>query len=100
MSKKSNNFASNYNVDDPVGALAYTDFSIPSPVLRGKDAERFIHMMEENERKAAESAKKPMTVEEAKKQLSFEKIFLQMKEDELKEINERIKKLKEIIKNN
>jgi hypothetical protein len=57
-------------------------------------------MMEENERKAAERAKRPMTIEEAKKQLSYEKMFLKMKENEVKEMKDRIKKLEEYIKNN
>ena len=99
MSKKSITFADDYD-NDPVGALAYTDFTKPSPVLKGKDAERFILMMEENERKAAEMAKQPMTVEEAKKQLSYEKMFLKMKENEIKEMKDSIKKLEEYIKNN
>ena len=98
MSKKSNTFADDY--DEPIGALAYTDFTKPSPVLKGKDAERFILMMEENERKAAERAKQPMTIEEAKKQLSYEKMFLEMKENEIKEMKDSIKKLEEYIKNN
>ena len=115
MSKKKHNFASDFEEptalansqyddkdydDDPVGALAYTDFTKPVPVLRGKDAERFIRMMEENERKAAERAKRPMTVEEAKKQLSYEKMFLEMKENEIKEMKDSIKELEEYIKNN
>ena len=115
MSKKSTTFANDIEEptafansqyadkdydDDPVGALAYTDFTKPSPVLKGKDAERFILMMEENERKAAERAKQPMTVEEAKKQLSYEKMFLEMKENEVKEMKDSIKKLEEYIKNN
>jgi DNA repair exonuclease SbcCD ATPase subunit len=93
-------YADNDYDDDPVGALAYTDFTKPVPVLEGKDAERFIRMMEENERKAAERAKRPMTVEEAKKELSYEKMFLKMKENEVKEMKDRIKKLEEYIKNN
>lgn len=97
MSKKSTTFAENY--EEPT-ALAYTDFTKPVPVLRGKDAERFILMMEENERKAAERAKQPMTVEEAKKKLSYEKMFLEMKENEIKEMKDSIKKLEEYIKNN
>ena len=100
MSKKSVTFAENYDNDDPVGALAYTDFTKLMPILTGNDAERFILMMEENERKAAERAKQPMTIEEAKKQLSYEKIFLEMKENEIKEMKDRIKKLEEYIKNN
>ena len=100
MSKKSATFAENYDNDDPVGALAYTDFTKPMPILTGKDAERFLLMMEENERKAAERAKRPMTLEEAKKELSHDKMFLEMKENEVKEMKDRIKKLEEYIKNN
>ena len=93
-------YADNDYDDDPVGALAYTDFTKPVPVLNGEDAERFLLMMEENERKAAERAKRPMTIEEAKKKLLYEKMFLEMKENEVKEMKDRIKKLEEYIKNN
>lgn len=98
MSKKSVTFASD-NDEEPT-ALAYTDFTKPVPVLNGKDAERFLLMMEENERKAAERAKRPMTIEEAKKKLLYEKMFLEMKENEVKEMKDNIKKLEEYIKNN
>ena len=48
MSENLSNFANDFD-DDPVGGLAYTDFSKPMPVLEGEDAERFVRMMEENE---------------------------------------------------
>lgn len=98
MSNKKRIFAADY--DDEPTALAYTDFSKPMPILEGKDAERFIRIMEENEIKADEQAKKPMTVEEAKQQLSYEKMILSLKEDELKEIKHRIEKLEYIINQN
>ena len=94
MSKKNTIFASDN--EEPT-ALAYTDFSKPMPILKGKVADRFFRIMEENERKAAEKAKKPMTLEEAEKQLSHEKMFLSIKENELKEIKDRIKKLENYI---
>jgi hypothetical protein len=98
MSNKKCIFAADY--DDEPTALAYTDFSKPMPILEGEVAERFIRKMEENEIKADEQAKKPMSVEEAKQQLSYEKMFLSLKEDELKEIKSRIEKLEYIINQN
>lgn len=96
--------AMEYDSDDPVGALAFTDFNKPSiPILKGKDAERFIRMMEENERKAEERAKIPPTKEELERRLNcmkiaytFEKSQLEEKEKEIKELEEQIKKLERI----
>jgi len=95
--KKNDTFATSNNDDDPVGALAYTDFFKPVPTLEGEEAERFIRTMRENEEKAKERAKRPMTKEEAEKELSFEKMFLKMAEQEMVERKNRIKKLEEII---
>lgn len=94
MSKKKHTFA---NENDEPTALAFTDFSKPPPILKGKDADRFIRKMEENERKAAERAKQPMTVEEAKKRLSYNKIIYDFEKNRLKDIEEEIKKLENII---
>lgn len=97
MSEKKLNFAQDYDdVDDPVGALAYTDFTKPTPVLEGEDAERFLRTMCENEQKAKERAKLPPTKEEIEKRLSFSKIMLDFKKRELKEIEEDIKRLEEL----
>jgi flagellar motility protein MotE (MotC chaperone) len=100
MKKKNTNFADEYDVDDPVGALAFTDFTKPAPVLEGEDAERFVRMMEENERKAEERAKIPPTKEELENRLNwmklvynFEKQRLEENEKEIKELEEEIKKL-------
>ena len=98
-SKNLSNFA--HEDDDPVGALAFTDFNKPSiPVLKGMDAERFVRMMEENERKAEERAKIPPTKEELENRLNwmklvynFEKQRLEENEKEIKELEEEIKKL-------
>ena len=90
------------DIDEPT-ALAFTDFSKPTPVLEGKDAERFIRIMEENSRKAKERAKTPPTLEELKHRLSFEKMFLEMdkesirkREEEIKELENKIKELEKI----
>ena len=98
MSKKIHTFANEYENDEPIGALAYTDFSKPSPILQGEDAERFFRIMEENERKAAEKAKQPMTKAEAEQRLSFMKIMYDFEKNRLKDIEEEIKKLEEYIK--
>jgi hypothetical protein len=86
------------DLDEPT-ALAFTDFSKPSPVLEGEDAERFIRIMEENERKP----KTPPTLEELKNRLSFEKMFLEWdkeavrkREEEIKELENKIKELEKI----
>jgi DNA repair exonuclease SbcCD ATPase subunit len=89
-----------YDDYDPVGGLAYTDFSKPAPILEGEDAERFIRMMEENERKAAENAKRPMTVEEAKESLSFRKMIYEYEKRELEEKEQEIKELEDFINKN
>lgn len=95
-SKKISTFAN----DEPT-ALAFTDFSKPTPILRGEDAERFIRIMEENEKKAEERAKIPPTKEELENKLNwmklcydFEKRQLEESEKEIKELEAKIKELK------
>ena len=83
--------------DEPT-ALAFTDFSKPTPVLEGEDAERFIRIMEENEKKAKERAKIPPTLEELKDKLSFEKMFLEWDKETIRKREEKIKELENKIK--
>lgn len=97
MSKKIHTFANEYENDEPIGALAYTDFSKPSPILQGEDAERFFRIMEENERKAAEKAKQPMTKAEAEQRLSFMKIMYEFEKKNLEEKAKEIKALEDYI---
>ena len=59
MNKKSSTFAEDY--EEPT-ALATDNGEIP--ILIGEDAERFIRMAEENERKAKELKNKPNTKKE------------------------------------
>ena len=97
MSKKSNIFANENTDDEPIGALAYTDFSKPSPILQGEDAERFYRIMEENERKAAEKAKQPMTKAEAEKRLTYMKMMYEFEKNNLEEKAKEIKVLEDYI---
>jgi len=96
MSKNNHTFANDY--EEPT-ALAFTDFSKPMPILEGDAAERFIRIMEENERRAKERKNQPITKDEAEKLLSYNKIIREFKSNELKEIDKEIKKLKKIINN-
>ena len=97
MSKKNNTFAS--EIDNEPTALAYTDFTKPAPTLKGKDAERFLRIMAENDRKAEERAKIPMTLKEAESKLSCSKIILQFEKDRVKELEQEIEDLEKYIKN-
>ena len=92
MKKKNSNFANEYD-DDPVGALAFTDFTKPVPVLEGKDAERFVRMMEENERKARERAKQPKTKAELESELAIMRMMYEYEERELNNLKNNIEKL-------
>lgn len=90
-SKKIRTFAA--QDDEEPTALAFTDFSKPIPTLEGEDAERFIRIMEENERKAAERAKLPPTREELERELSCAKMMLDFQEREVEQLRNRIKEL-------
>ena len=95
MLEKKHIFADEY--DDEPTALAYTDFTKPMPILEGEDAERFLRIMAENEEKARERAKQPMSLEEAEKRLSYEKIILQFEKDKINDIEKEIKDLEDYI---
>lgn len=96
MSEKSTTFASEY--DEPTALASYSGRGIP--VLTGEAAERFERMARENEEKARIKSKEPMTLEDAKKELSHNKIFLKLAEDEVERYKDRIKKLERFIKLN
>jgi hypothetical protein len=92
MKKKNSNFANEYD-DDPVGALAFTDFTKPAPVLEGEEAERFVRMMEENERKARERVKQPKTKAELESELAIMRMMYEYEERELNNLKNKIEKL-------
>ena len=97
MSKINDTFAQKYYDDYEPAALAI-DIGKPIPILTGKSAERFVQMAEENERKARERAKKPMTLQEAKDQIAYNKMFMESAMSSVKYYEEKIKKLEEYIK--
>ena len=83
---------STFATDEPT-ALAYTDFSMPSPVLNGEAAEEFIKNMEEIEKIAEENAKKPKTKEDLRRELEFKKVLYDYEERELANLRKEINKL-------
>lgn len=90
-SKKVRNFASEN--DEPT-ALA-VDFGKPIPTLSGVSACRFLQRAKEAEEEAKKQRNKPLTLNQLEEQLSFEEFFL---EDDLRAIKEREERIK-ILKN-
>jgi hypothetical protein len=85
-------FANDSDNEEPT-ALAYTDFSKPSPVLTGEDAERFIKQMEEAEKKAKERAKQPKTKAELESELAIMRMMYEYEERELNNLKNKIEEL-------
>lgn len=94
MSKKNITFATDLD-EEPTALATFPKNGIP--VLNGEVAERFVRMAEENERKAKEMRSKPLTKEEAEKEVGFKRIILEYKKNEIKQLEKEIKKLEEII---
>lgn len=90
-SKKVRNFASEN--DEPT-ALA-NDFGKPIPTLSGVSACRFFQRAKEAEEEAKKRRNTPLTIGQLEEQLSFEEFFL---EDDLRAIKEREERIK-ILKN-
>lgn len=93
-SKKLRNFASEN--DEPT-ALA-NDFGKPIPTLSGASACRFLRMAKEAEEEVKKRKNTPLTIEQLEQQLSFEEFFLQDDLRAIKEREERIRNLKNKIK--
>ena len=93
-SKKLRNFASEN--DEPT-ALA-NDFGKPIPILTGESACRFLQKAIEAEEEAKKRRNTPLTLEQLEQQLSFEEFFLQDDLRAIKEREERIRNLKNKIK--
>lgn len=85
-------FANDSDNEEPT-ALAYTDFSKPSPVLTGEDAERFIKQMEEAEKKAKERSKQPKTKAELESELAIMRMMYEYEERELNNLKNKIEEL-------
>lgn len=93
-SKKLRNFASEN--DEPT-ALA-NDFGKPIPTLSGEAACRFLQKAMEAEEEAKKQRNKPLTLNQLEEQLSFEEFFLEDDLRAIKEREERIRNLKNKIK--
>ena len=93
-SKKLRNFASEN--DEPT-ALA-NDFGKPIPTLSGEAACRFLQKAMEAEEEAKKRRNIPLTLGQLEQQLSFEEFFLQDDLRAIKEREERIRNLKNKIK--
>lgn len=87
-SKKFRTFA-NDDYDEPT-ALAFTDFTKPSPILSGKDAERFIKNMEEAERRAEERKYIPKSKEQLEKELNFKTWLYDFEKRKLEDLEKEI----------
>ena len=93
--KKNTNFAPDLD-DDPVGALAFTDFSKPSPVLEGEDAERFIMKMAEAEKNARDRSERSKTKEEIEGELCVKKMLLDFQQREIDNLKKEIEILEKL----
>ncbi len=82
-----------HDIDNEPTALAYTDFSKPSPVLTGEDAERFIKQIEEAEKRVKERVKQPKTKAELESELSVMKMLYEYEERELNNLKNKIETL-------
>ena len=99
--KKIRTFANDEDDYEPT-ALAFTDFTKPSPILEGKDAERFLKHMEEVELEVERRENIPPTLEELKTRLSYEELALSLDKDmiafrekDISELKDKIKELEE-----
>lgn len=79
-------------------ALAFTDFTKPTPILSGDAAVRFLERAKQVEEEARKQRNKPLTLEQLEKQLMYEEFFLEDDRRALMEREDRIENLKNKIK--
>ena len=94
MSKKNRIFA--FDDDEPT-ALAI-DSGKPIPTLTGESAIRFLERAAKVEEEAKKRMNKPPTLEGLKRELMFQKFFLESEERQLQERKDKIKDLENKIK--
>jgi len=94
MSEKNRIFASDN--DEPT-ALA-VDSGKPIPTLTGESARIFLERAEKVEEEAKKRMNEPPTLEGLKRELTFQKFFLESEEKQLQERKEKIKDLENKIK--
>lgn len=93
MSKKNRKFA----IDDEPTALA-TDVGKGIPTLSGESASLFFERAVKVEEEVKKHMNEPPTLESLKRDLAFQKFFLESQERELEERRDRIKNLESKIK--
>ena len=94
MSEKNRIFASD---DDEPTALA-VDSGRPIPTLTGESARIFLERAAKVEEEAKKRMNDPPTLEGLKRELTFQKFFLESEERQLKERKDKIKDLENKIK--
>lgn len=99
MSKKISTFA---NDNDEPTALAFTDFTKPSPTISGDDAIRFYKNMKMVEEEAEKRKREPVSLEELKEEysigmmiLEYEKKSIEKSEMKLEKIRNKITELEQ-----
>ena len=95
MSKKNRIFA--FDDDEPT-ALAI-DSGKPIPTLTGESAVRFLKRAAKVEEEAEKRMNVTPTLEDLKRELSFQKFFLESEERQIEERKNTIKELEEQLKN-
>lgn len=94
MSEKNRIFAAD---DDEPTALA-VDSGRPIPTLTGESARRFLERAAKVEEEAKKRMNEPPTLEGLKRELTFQKFFLESEERQLQERKDKITKLENKIK--
>jgi hypothetical protein len=94
-SKKIRTFASD---DDELTALA-VDSGKPIPTLTGESARIFFERAAKVEEEAKRRMNEPPTLDELKRELTFQKFFLESEERQLQERKDKINDLENNIKN-
>jgi len=94
MSEKNRIFASEN--DEPT--VLAIDSGKPIPTLSGEPARRFIEHASQVEEEAKKRMNESPTLEGLKRELAFQKYFLEIKEKEVQERKDKITKLKNKIK--
>ena len=94
MSEKNRIFASD---DDEPTALA-VDSERPIPTLTGESARIFLERAAKVEEEAKRRMNEPPTLEGLKRELSFQKFFLETEERQIQERKDKIKKIEDKIK--
>ena len=94
MSEKNRIFASD---DDEPTALA-VDSGKPIPTLTGESARIFLERAAKVEEEAKRRMNEPPTLEGLKRELTFQKFFLESEERQIQERKDKIKKIEDKIK--